>query len=288
MFQESVDASTEGNDLVLLTHFYIGSLTLPSDDVQVRSIHAELSALKSREIADLSQSIASLPHMTFGKRPIKLKAKAIKPPSSASVSSNAPKTQGPTSVPEGGHLSISKGSKTIADKTLASTHQTLSKQKAAARRSSFGQRGKRAKGSFEQGESVVPHESVPSHSLYRHIDVDLPEPHRARHLLVWCAKRAAAPTPAENTKDKSKAKKNLNDADSALVVSIQDRVIRQLMDLTIDIPLYDVSGDSASKLKRTKQEPMTEDPVNLRNKEHKELLAKAEERSTLYFTHLQY
>ncbi|KIM23604.1 hypothetical protein M408DRAFT_252201 [Serendipita vermifera MAFF 305830] len=238
-------------------------------------MHAELSALKSREIADISQSIASLPHMTFGKRPLKLKPKASKPPSSVSNNTN----NATTTQSAAGGLSIPKASKTIADKTLASTHQNLSKQKAAARRSSFGQRGKRAKGSFEQGESVMPHESVPSHLLYRHIDVDLPEPHRARHLLVWCARRAAAPAPADNAKGKSKAKKGLSDADSALVVSVQDRIVRQLMDLTIDIPLYDVSGSHASKLKGAKEDSLAEDPVNVRNREHKERLAKAEERA---------
>jgi hypothetical protein len=54
------------------------------------------------------------------------------------------------------------------------------------------------------------------------------------------------------------------------------------MDLTIDIPLYDVSGGPFAKGKagkwKGKEEELVEDPVNLKNREVKERLAKAEER----------
>jgi kinetochore protein Mis13/DSN1 len=129
----------------------------------------------------------------------------------------------------------------------------------------------------------MPHESVSSDKLYRHIDTELPEPHRARHLLIWCARRAAVPVQQDpKGKGKAKAKGNgLNDADSALVASVQDRIVRQLMDLTIDIPLYDISGGPfAADLGKGKKgkEVLAEDPVNMRNREVKEKLAKAEER----------
>jgi len=113
-----------------------------ADNPQVRSMQAELSALKTREIADITQSFASLPRMTFVRRPIKLKTKA-KPASSTTGNNTL------VGIPEAGHLSISK---TIPDTTLVSKKTQIEKQKEQARRSSFGQRGKRAKGSFEQGK----------------------------------------------------------------------------------------------------------------------------------------
>jgi len=129
----------------------------------------------------------------------------------------------------------------------------------------------------------MPHESVPSDKLFRHIDADLPEPHRARHLLIWCARRAAAPVPSSTTQDnpkgkgKKKAVGTLNDADSAIVALVQEKVVRQLMDLSIDIPLYDIGRGPFSKGEGRKEE-LADDPVNARNRELKERLTKSEER----------
>jgi kinetochore protein Mis13/DSN1 len=214
--------------------------------------------------------------MTFGKRPIKLKNKTgtIKPASKPANASSTNTTKSSSNITPPAPL---------PDATLTSKKSQIEKAKTAARRSSFGQRGKRAKGSFEQGECVMPHESVSSDKLYRHIDTELPEPHRARHLLIWCARRAAVPV-QQDPKGKGKAKvkgNGLNDADSALVASVQDRIVRQLMDLSIDIPLYDISaGPFAADLGKGKKgkEQLAEDPVNLKNREVKEKLAKAEER----------
>ncbi|KAJ3113696.1 hypothetical protein HDU96_003061 [Phlyctochytrium bullatum] len=38
----------------------------------------------------------------------------------------------------------------------------------------------------------MPHETISSSELHRHIDVDQSEPIRMRQLLIWCAKRASA------------------------------------------------------------------------------------------------
>jgi hypothetical protein len=275
--QESSEISNEGIYQSIKFILINNNKHICIDNAQVHFIHAELSALKSREIADISGSIASLPHMTFGKRPIKLKNKTgtTKPTSKTlNTSSNTTKSSSSSNI---------SPPTPLPDATLTSKKSQIEKAKSAARRSSFGQRGKRAKGSFDQGECVMPHESVSSDKLYRHIDTELPEPHRARHLLIWCGRRAAVPV-QQDPKGKGKAKvkgSGLNDADSALVVSVQDRIVRQLMDLSIDIPLYDISGGpfaaDLGKGKKGKDE-LVEDPVNARNREVKERLAKAEER----------
>lgn len=62
---------------------------------------------------------------------------------------------------------------------------------AQERRSSLGMRGQRASSSLGRGEISIPHHSVDSAVFYKHISSTLPEPIRARHLLVFCAKRAA-------------------------------------------------------------------------------------------------
>jgi kinetochore protein Mis13/DSN1 len=124
----------------------------------------------------------------------------------------------------------------------------------------------------------MPHESVPPERFYRHIDADLPEPVRARHLLVWCARRAAVRKPVDA---KGKGTSKLNSQDQALVASIQDRVLKQLMDLRIDIPLYETG-----KEKKQANQRLEDDPANIRNREAKERLTKAEERYAFHTIHI--
>ena len=40
--------------------------------------------------------------------------------------------------------------------------------------------------------AAQPHASVSTANFHKHIDRELPEAHRARHLLVWCASRTSA------------------------------------------------------------------------------------------------
>ncbi|CAG7849948.1 SubName: Full=Uncharacterized protein {ECO:0000313/EMBL:CCA67338.1} [Serendipita indica DSM 11827] len=250
-----------------------------ADGVEVKSMGAELHDLERREIMDRSiLTTASLPHMTFSKPKLGAK-KAVKPSStlgSTSMSlslSNASNFNSSTiagSSTSTATMPARPPPRQIADiGNLSQKIKQVSAKKEQARRSSFAKRGKRVSGSFETGEAVMPHESVPSAKLYRHIDEDLPEAHRVRHLLVWCARRAAA------GESPTKSKSKLGQQDSALLASIQDKVVRQLMDLTIDIPLYDVENRG----KRKPDEPLMDDPINVRNRELKERLTIMEEKA---------
>jgi kinetochore protein Mis13/DSN1 len=267
-------------------------------------MQAELSTLKTKEIQDAMKLASSVPHMIL--KPMKPgKAKKAKPPSTAgsslstagntsSFNTKPPSTTSysapapaantsarskPSSSANTSTLSIPKRTKPTqipdSGSLITQKQKSVAKIKEQTRRSSFGQRGKRVSGSFESGEAVIPHDSVPSEKLYRHIDSDLPEPHRARHLLVWCARRAA--TDMSSARKPTSKKGKIDDRDSALLATIQDRVVRQLMDLKIDIPLYDLGfGLDAKKGKGEK--PLEEDPANIKNRDHKERLTKAEER----------
>lgn len=78
----------------------------------------------------------------------------------------------------------------------------------------------------------MPHPSVESSTFYKHITPgpSLPEPHRARHLLVWCAKRAvdAALQPvASSSKSKAKEKERVREE---LRTEEGDRLVKEVMD----------------------------------------------------------
>ncbi|KAG8832800.1 hypothetical protein FRC17_000623 [Serendipita sp. 399] len=264
---------------------------------------------------DLPHRTFDLPHKTFDKPGSRLKFGASKKatgskPSSVigssssaslgiatntSVSFGANSSGGLARIP----LGTSDGSKPlpIAKKTdiqppprLPSSFANKSvsqKDKSTARRSSFARRGKRVSGSFESGEAVMPHESVSSDKLYRHVDEDLPEPHRARHLLVWCARRAALQTASGSTESTNVERKrkstkgaeirtDLSTEDAALLATIQDRIIKQLMDLRIEIPIYETDEPPTIK---GKEEAKEEDPANVLNRKRKEQLLAAEQRA---------
>ncbi|PVF93394.1 hypothetical protein CPB86DRAFT_790176 [Serendipita vermifera] len=275
-----------------------------TDNPDVQSMQAELSTLKTKEIQDAMKLASSVPHMIL--KPLKpSKVKKAKPPStvgsslstagnSSSISTKPPSTTSrstpapiantsvrskPSSSTSANTLSIPKRTNAAqipdSGSLITQKQKSVAKSKEQARRSSFAQRGKRVSGSFESGEAVIPHDSVPSEKLYRHIDSDLPEPHRARHLLVWCARRAASDM---SSGQKTSKKSKLDSQDTALLATVQDRVVRQLMELKIDIPLYDLGFGLGSK-KEKGEKPLEEDPANIKNREHKERLTKAEERA---------
>jgi kinetochore protein Mis13/DSN1 len=76
----------------------------------------------------------------------------------------------------------------LTDTPMIRKNQAMREE--AQRRSSLGMRGQRMSSSLGRGEVTMPHSSVSSSLFYKHISPTLPEPIRAKHLLVWCAKRA--------------------------------------------------------------------------------------------------
>lgn len=132
----------------------------------------------------------------------------------------------------------------------------------AQRRSSLGMRGQRASSSLGRGEisgstsqsldtdtdtdtfcykSVlqercadrihspgIPHPTVESATFWKHITPTLPEPIRARHLLVYCAKRAldeSVPPATDELKGKSRDK-----AKGGVRTDEGDRLVKEIME----------------------------------------------------------
>ncbi|KAL8810148.1 MAG: hypothetical protein Q9200_002818 [Gallowayella weberi] len=70
------------------------------------------------------------------------------------------------------------------------------------RRSSLGQRGRRASSLIDSGKSdALPHDEVESIDFYKHIESSLTEPRRMKQLLTWCGTRALGDKPSSTQAD---------------------------------------------------------------------------------------
>ncbi|EXJ64884.1 hypothetical protein A1O7_01223 [Cladophialophora yegresii CBS 114405] len=82
----------------------------------------------------------------------------------------------------------------LADTPVIKRNKAMREGKSAKgeRRSSLGNRGRRASSLIESGTSnALPHSEVDVADYYKHIESEgLPEPRRMRQLLTWCAERA--------------------------------------------------------------------------------------------------
>ncbi|KAG1835148.1 Mis12-Mtw1 protein family-domain-containing protein [Suillus variegatus] len=120
-----------------------------------------------------------------------------------------------------------------------------------SRRTSMSARGKRISTSFENtGVITQPHATVSDSSFYKHIDCDLPDPQRARQLLVWSAARAmtriSEASSSSNSQSKSKASSSgsgkdpppLDEHRKQILKIVQDDFIRMLAEKKIDTPVY--------------------------------------------------
>ncbi|KAK2469505.1 hypothetical protein H9L39_18776 [Fusarium oxysporum f. sp. albedinis] len=68
------------------------------------------------------------------------------------------------------------------------------------RRSSLGNRGRRASSLIGSGQTAIPHREVNPADFYKHIEAEgLTEPRRMKQLLTWCGERALAGKPPHGT-----------------------------------------------------------------------------------------
>lgn len=146
-----------------------------------------------------------------------------------------------------------------------------------SRRTSMSARGKRISTSFENtGVITQPHAAVSDSSFYKHIDCDLPDPQRARQLLVWSAARAMtrlseASSSSSKSQSQSKASSSgsgkdpppLDERRKQILKTVQDDFIRMLAEKKIDTPVYGhgLDGQVGGELKLKPNEQ------NVKNKE---------------------
>jgi kinetochore protein Mis13/DSN1 len=119
-----------------------------------------------------------------------------------------------------------------------------------------------------------PHPSVSDSSFYKHIDCDLPDPHRARQLLVWSAARAMtrlSESSSSNSQSTSKPSSSgsgkdpppLDEHRKQILKTVQDDFIRMLAEKKIDTSVYGHGPDG----KASDERPLKPNEQNVKNKE---------------------
>ncbi|KZP20716.1 hypothetical protein FIBSPDRAFT_861449 [Athelia psychrophila] len=232
-------------------------------DEDVRQMQSETDGLRNQSSSSLAAESALNPAFNFPPR-----APSSQPGSKPKASAQAKKPRrtrdthvdSRLEVPEAGdtpqmernkamrngHPSMSQqaveGSSTLAGKKAGKDDAKKGHER---RKSSISNRGKRISSLFEGGVASQPHTSVSNTSFYKHIDSELPEPARARQLLVWCSARATAKFKANAKPPSKSAKGKGKDTDEAeIVAEVQEDLVRMLVDKEIDTTTFSHSADA--------------------------------------------
>ncbi|KZT67919.1 hypothetical protein DAEQUDRAFT_365617 [Daedalea quercina L-15889] len=153
------------------------------------------------------------------------------------------------------------------------------------RRKSSLTRGKRISSSYEAtGVISQPHTSVSDSSFYKHIDGDLPEPARARQLLIWCSHRAMNQADQlEVSSSKGRAPKKpgkdlppLSVEGRQLLKRVQDSVIKMLAEKQIDTNVYGSTDAGDTRPKKENEQNVKNRAREIRFNAHNQRM-KAEE-----------
>ncbi|KAG7902128.1 hypothetical protein KL905_000632 [Ogataea polymorpha] len=121
-------------------------------------------------------------------------------------------------IPEAPERVLPKQSTLSKILSQARTKEVKPEFETKKRRSSLSNRGKRLS-SVGNGFIAEPDREIPVEELYKHVSQDLPDPHKMRQLMVWCAKRGASKAP----------RKKISTAESIANV-IEDELIRDIAD----------------------------------------------------------
>ncbi|RPD59709.1 hypothetical protein L227DRAFT_586562 [Lentinus tigrinus ALCF2SS1-6] len=140
------------------------------------------------------------------------------------------------------------------------------------RRRSSVSRGKRVSSSYEAtGVISHPHTSVSVSSFFKHIDSELPEPQRARQLLIWCSNRAMnepadqapqASSSRESSTNSGKDPPPLSSAQADILKRTEESLIRMLAEKKVDTNVYGGAGSQNGDAQR----PLKENEQNVKNR----------------------
>ncbi|KAI0671351.1 Mis12-Mtw1 protein family-domain-containing protein [Trametes maxima] len=139
------------------------------------------------------------------------------------------------------------------------------------RRRSSVSRGKRISSSFETtGVISHPHTSVSVSSFFKHIDPELPEPQRARQLLMWCSNRAMNELSDQTTQSGSSGRKSANSGkdppplsptQAEILKRAEDSLIRMIAERKVDTNVYGGAGSQSGDGR-----PLRENEQNVKNR----------------------
>ncbi|KAF5097872.1 hypothetical protein D0Z00_002245 [Geotrichum galactomycetum] len=168
----------------------------------------------------------------------------------------------------------------LSDTPIINKNKEMRKQKSGVRRSSLGNRGKRAS-SIGNGFVAVPHSAVSPQEFYKHLDGSMPEPHRMKQLLLWSLKRVMEKQ--EATFNQIKVDPNISVEDkTAINVArfIQEEIVRDVAEGQINTSWWNRPENSnfAGSVKK----PNVQNVTNLENykafeKRYEELLKEKEQ-----------
>ncbi|KZT00942.1 uncharacterized protein LAESUDRAFT_664952 [Laetiporus sulphureus 93-53] len=155
-------------------------------------------------------------------------------------------------------------------------------------------RGKRISSSYEAtGVISYPHTSVPSSSFHKHIDQDLPEPARARQLLIWCTHRAMTESPEQRQALSSilgeqqrpgKDPPPLSAQGAQVLTRVEEKMIRSLAEKRVDTNVYGVvESEDTAKPKRENEQNVKNRAREIKFNAHNQR-SKAEEDAWLEVT----
>lgn len=137
----------------------------------------------------------------------------------------------------------------ITDTPVIRRNQEMRRQqenKTGRRRSSLGNRGKRTS-SIGNGFVAVPHESVDPSLFYKHLDSELPEPHRLKQLLVWSARRLLETQTKAYNEKKADPKLGTEEKTAVRIARlIQEEIVRDLADGKIGISWWNRDDETGS------------------------------------------
>ena len=115
-------------------------------------------------------------------------------------------------------------------------------------------------------DEATPHTAVRDSNLYKHIDIEQPEPQRAKQLLIWCSRRAMD----ELTEEQSAARQGSSNPgkdpppviadDVKLLKGVEDEIIRMLAEGKLDTNVFSSPEDPGGP------EQLKENEQNVRNK----------------------
>ena len=116
-----------------------------------------------------------------------------------------------------------------------------------------------------------PHTSVSVSSFFKHIDCELPEPQRARQLLIWCSNRAMneladqAPQASSSRQASTNSGKDpppLSTAQTELLKRTEESLMRMLAEKKVDTNVYGAGGSQNGDA----QHPLRENEQNIKNR----------------------
>lgn len=124
--------------------------------------------------------------------------------------------------------------------------------------------------SAAQRGAAHPHTSVSVASFFKHIDSELPEPQRARQLLIWCSNRAMneladqAPQASSSRRKSTNSGKDpppLSSAQADILKRTEESLIRMLAERKVDTNVYGGAGSQSGDGR-----PLKENEQNVKNR----------------------